>query len=422
MAITPLPSPPLITDAPDVFDTKASAHVASLSQLVTEMNAAIAAVNMTKWISGTTYAIGDVTWSPITFYAYRRKTAGAGTTDPSADGTNWIGIISAAAGANSDITSMTALTAPTVAANPVRAADLQVQSVTAFTTGGTSTAFTLTPTPAMTANAANQRFRVKFNAAAGATPTLAVSGLTALNLTYKDSTGTKQAITAAQVPSGWISDVENDGTDWVVLNPVSDIGGRLLRITRYTTPGSGTWTKPVDTNRLLVYAVGGGGGGGGGLTGSNQAGNGGYSGCYGEKLITAPAASYSYTVGAAGSGGAVGAAGSAGGQTSFGAMTLTGGPGGQSALGALVALPTGDGWDFTCAAAGAAGHADSTSNVHAAPGAGGASPFAGGGSGSGTTTIPGSYGSGGGGGPRTYGTGYAGSAGGAGYIEIWEFA
>ena len=71
----------------------------------------------------------------------------------------------ATAGANTDITSMTALTAPTAAANPMRATDLQVQLTTAFTTGGTATAFTLTPAPAITANAANQRFRVKFNAA-----------------------------------------------------------------------------------------------------------------------------------------------------------------------------------------------------------------------------------------------------------------
>lgn len=98
------------------------------------------------------------------------------------------------------------------------AVGLQAQLVTAFTTGGTATAFTLTPAPAITANAANQRFRVKFNAAAGATPTLAVSGLTALNLKYKDSAGTKQAITSTQVPINWVSDVENDGTDWVVLS------------------------------------------------------------------------------------------------------------------------------------------------------------------------------------------------------------
>jgi len=124
----------------------------------------------------------------------------------------------AASGANADITSMTALTAPTVAANPIRATDLQVQLATAFTTAGTSTAFTLTPTPAIAALATNQRFRITFNAAAGATPTLAVSGLTAKNLKYKDSTGTKQAITSTQVPSGWISDVEYDGTDYVVLS------------------------------------------------------------------------------------------------------------------------------------------------------------------------------------------------------------
>ena len=224
---------------------------------------------------------------------------------------------------------------------------------------------------------------------------------------------------------GTYNQVTVDAKGRVVAGVLGSTGGKLLRITRYTTAGSGTWTKQADTNFILVRAVAGGGGGGGGggaASGSNQAGNGGYSGRYGEKLITTPAASYSYTVGAAGSGGAVGSAGSAGGDTSFGAMTLNGGPGGQIGLGGLVALPTGSGWDFTCAAAGAAGHADSTSNVHAAPGAGGASPFAGGGSGAGTTTIPGSYGSGGGGGPRTNGTAYAGSNGGAGYIEVWEFA
>lgn len=101
---------------------------------------------------------------------------------------------------------------------PTTSADIQVQLATAFTTGGTSTAFTLTPTPAITANTTNQRFRVKFNAAAGTTPTLAVSGQAALALKYRDSTGAKQAITATQVPINWASDVVNDGTDWVVEN------------------------------------------------------------------------------------------------------------------------------------------------------------------------------------------------------------
>jgi len=148
-------------------------------------------------------------------------------------------------GANSSITSMTGLTAPTVAANPVRATDEQIQLVTAFTTGGSSTAFTLTPTPAITANAANQRFRVKFNAASGATPTLAVSGQTALNLKYYTSAGTKAAITSTQVPINWIADVENDGTDWVVLDVVPPViaTASTTAAVRQTVSGG-----PIDAN------------------------------------------------------------------------------------------------------------------------------------------------------------------------------
>ena len=61
-----------------------SAAAAALSEA-----AAAAGSSATAWVSGTTYAIGDVRWSPITLQSYRRKTAGAGTTDPSADATNW---------------------------------------------------------------------------------------------------------------------------------------------------------------------------------------------------------------------------------------------------------------------------------------------------------------------------------------------
>ena len=53
---------------------------------------AVAALNVPIWVSGATYAIGDTRWSPTDRRVYRRITAGAGTTDPSADPTNW-GII-----------------------------------------------------------------------------------------------------------------------------------------------------------------------------------------------------------------------------------------------------------------------------------------------------------------------------------------
>lgn len=41
------------------------------------------------WVSGTTYAQGDVRRSPTDHQTYVRIVAGAGTTDPSADATNW---------------------------------------------------------------------------------------------------------------------------------------------------------------------------------------------------------------------------------------------------------------------------------------------------------------------------------------------
>jgi hypothetical protein len=95
--------------------------------------------------------------------------------------------------------------------------DMQGQGATAFTTGGAAPAFTLTPAPALTAYAVNQRFSVTFNAA-GTTGsnTLNVSGLGAISL-MQYVNGAK---VAARVVSGMVSDVFYDGTNFVLLNPV----------------------------------------------------------------------------------------------------------------------------------------------------------------------------------------------------------
>jgi hypothetical protein len=91
----------------------------------------------------------------------------------------------------------------------------QVQ--TAFTTAGTAPAFTLTPVPALGGYAANQRYRVKFNAAAAASGTLNVSGLGAKNLKQYSSSGAK---VSANIAANQLTDVEYDGTDFVVLDPI----------------------------------------------------------------------------------------------------------------------------------------------------------------------------------------------------------
>ena len=105
--ITALPSPPSRQD-PTNFNDRADAFLGALPAFATEANAqavevntasanavaanqaVIAATNITKWVSGTTYANGAVVWSPINGLAYRRITAsGSGTTDPSLDSTNY---------------------------------------------------------------------------------------------------------------------------------------------------------------------------------------------------------------------------------------------------------------------------------------------------------------------------------------------
>lgn len=116
--ITPLPTPPARTQDAATFITNADNFMAALpvfatqaSAVGTEVNnnatiAATAASSATSsalaaaqsagviaWVSGTTYAIGNSRYSPITYQSYRRKTDGAGTVDPSADGTNWALIV-----------------------------------------------------------------------------------------------------------------------------------------------------------------------------------------------------------------------------------------------------------------------------------------------------------------------------------------
>lgn len=90
-------------------------------------------------------------------------------------------------------------------------------NVDLFTTAGTSTAYTLTTSTAL-ALVNGEIFRVKFNATAGATPTLNRDSLGAKSIKYYDSVGAKQAVTSAIILANMVFLVLYDGTDYLLLN------------------------------------------------------------------------------------------------------------------------------------------------------------------------------------------------------------
>lgn len=97
------------------------------------------------------------------------------------------------------------------------AAAAQSQAATAFTSAGAAPSFTLAPVPALTTYAANQRFRVKFHAAGTGVATLNISALGAKSIKQYDAGGAK---VAAVIVAGQLADVEYDGTDFVILDPL----------------------------------------------------------------------------------------------------------------------------------------------------------------------------------------------------------
>lgn len=115
---------PPSTESPVNFDARGDATLGSLPALITQENA-LATVNYANavdaynsalaaqaseasalgaataaqtsagaavWVSGASYTLGQAAYSTVNMRVYRRTVAGAGTTDPSADPSNWAGI------------------------------------------------------------------------------------------------------------------------------------------------------------------------------------------------------------------------------------------------------------------------------------------------------------------------------------------
>lgn len=100
---------------------------------------------------------------------------------------------------------ITNLGAATVNGDAVRYQDVgalqQSQAFTAFTTAGTSTAYTLTPSPAITAYTAGQSFWVTFHLASGSSPTLGISAIaTPPNLVRQAADGSYVNVGAGEIP------------------------------------------------------------------------------------------------------------------------------------------------------------------------------------------------------------------------------
>lgn len=75
-------------NAVDAFNSATSAANSATSAATQAANAE-SVVGIMPWVSGTTYAKNATAISQVNFQSYRRRVAGAGTTDPANDPTNW---------------------------------------------------------------------------------------------------------------------------------------------------------------------------------------------------------------------------------------------------------------------------------------------------------------------------------------------
>jgi hypothetical protein len=147
----------------------------------------------------------------------------------------------------------------TTGVNANTKAGIQSQTWTAFTTSGTSGAYTLTPNPAITAYAAGQRFSVTFHAAGSATSnTININGLGAKNIYAYDSIGTKSI---ANIKLNQISDIVYDGTDFVMLEQIGIVPvGTIIAYPSNTIPAGylalpGAATNISRTTYAALFAA-----------------------------------------------------------------------------------------------------------------------------------------------------------------------
>ncbi len=128
---------------------------------------------------------------------------------------------------------------------------IQNQDYTSYPTGGTSTAYTATPFPALTSYT-DARLALTLNATPGASPTQNWSGLGAKNWKYYDSTGAKQFVTSSQAANGQVTDNWYDGTDIILLNPLPPSNtGKIAQLLTSQTGLVATGTTQIPDDNTI---------------------------------------------------------------------------------------------------------------------------------------------------------------------------
>lgn len=133
--------------------------------------------------------------------------------------------------------------------------DLITQAKNSGTTGGTSTAYTLTPAKAITSYSAGMTFWVRFHAASGASPTLMISGLASPPaLVRQNASGAFVAIGAGEIPLNHASRVTLlSATQALVeeLPPAADVSNSALQTDGLQVGRSGTASNNFHWRNLL---------------------------------------------------------------------------------------------------------------------------------------------------------------------------